>query len=674
MLASRDRLQGQDVPVQVQNTRPDALLEREWLLTNSRGGFAAGTIAGCNTRRYHGLLVGALTPPANRVVALSCCREVLRVHGVEVELGNFEFTGKLALHGLRYAVGFRRDNTGVHFDYDLGVLQMTKSIYLLPEMDTAAVVYRFSNVCERCEFDVRPFAAVRDFHALQKAHAPLTSEWRDDGLAVWNPTQDTGELFLASDQMWFESDPQWWHNFFYRKDKQRGQDCTEDLWSPGVFKCRVESTSAIVLWAGLGPRGQSQLNVDVDLDIAVESLALRDQELVGVEKMRDPMLEALYRAAGQFVVERQINGKDSCTILAGYPWFLDWGRDTFIALPGLLLCTGRLKEAAAVLKTFAAAVSQGMIPNRFDDYGGEPHYNSIDASLWFVHSAFELKGSDPFSDAAVFEKRLLPAIRRIIAAYDKGTRFGIHADADGLITGGDADTQLTWMDAKCGGIAFTPRYGKAVEVNALWYEALCNLAEYYRRINSPEADTFRRWADRVGARFAELFWNEDAGCLYDCVFPDGTRDATMRPNQIYAVALRHSPLNDHQQKQVVAAVKRDLWTPCGLRSLCPKDPRYMGRCVGEQMQRDRAYHNGTVWSHLMGPFIDAFLRVNGNDRAAKAEAIEMLEPLLDHFTDSGCICSVSEIFDGDEPHTPRGCFAQAWSVAELLRTYTRLTR
>ncbi|HPD47998.1 MAG TPA: amylo-alpha-1,6-glucosidase [Anaerohalosphaeraceae bacterium] len=669
MLASRD--QGQGISVQLQKARPDALLEREWLLTNSRGGFSSGTLGGCNTRRYHGLLIGSLNPPANRVVGLSCYREVLRIDGVEVDLGNFEFAGRLALNGLRYAVSFRRD-TGVHFDYDFGIMEMTKSIYLLPELDTTAVVYHFSNVCQKCEFEVRPFAAMRDFHALQKSWTPLVSEWRDDGLAIRSSAQDAGELFLLSDHMWFKNDPQWWYNFFYRKDKQRGQDCTEDLWSPGVFTCHIESMLTVVLWAAFGPQNEAHLNLDVDLDIAIESLSIRDREILGEEKIRDPMTEALYRSAAQFVVERRIRGKDSWTILAGYPWFLDWGRDTFIALPGLLLCTGRLKEAAAVLTTFAAAEDQGMIPNRFDDYGGEPHYNSIDASLWFIHSAFEYLYAG--GDRELFSKKVLPAIRRIVAAYEKGTRFGIHADTDGLITGGDENTQLTWMDAKCGGIAFTPRYGKAVEVNALWYDALCNLADYYQSTDEVEAEVFRQWANRVGKRFAELFWNERAGCLFDCVFPDGRSDSAVRPNQIYAVALRHCALSEAQQRQVVAVVKRDLWTPYGLRSLASTDPGYIGRYQGDQMQRDRAYHNGTVWSHLMGPFIDAFLRVNGNDRATRVEAMEMLEPLLDHFMNSGCVQSVSEIFDGDAPHTPRGCFAQAWSVAALLRAYTLVSR
>jgi len=666
MLVSRGSLRGQGSLINLEGVAPDLLLEREWLLTNSRGGFSSGTVAGCNTRRYHGLLVGSLNPPANRVVGLSCCREIIRVRGLEVDLGTFEFDKQQALNGLRFAVSFRKD-MGVHFDYDFGVIELTRSIYLLGEMDTVAVVYQFSNVCEPFEFEVRPLAAVRDFHSLQKSYTPLLSEWRDEGLAIYAESGDTGELFLASDQMWFESDPQWWNNFLYRQERRRGQDCLEDLWSPGVFKCNVESVFSMVLWAGLGPCGEAHLNIDVDLDIARESLSLRDIEITGEQKIKDPMLEALYRAAGQFVVERQIAGKDSYTILAGFPWFLDWGRDTFIAFDGLLLCTGRFEEAAGVLETFAAAVSEGMIPNRFDDYGNEPHYNSIDASLWFVHSAFAYLRAT--GDRKRFDRRLIWAVRKIVEAYREGTRFGIHADTDGLITGGDADTQLTWMDAKCDGVAFTPRHGKAVEVNALWYEALCNLGEYYADTDGAQAEYFHGYAYQVAHSFRTAFFNEGTGCLNDCVLPDGTRDATLRPNQIYAVSLRHSALSAEQQKQVVEKVKSELLTPFGLRSLSRDDERYMGRYEGDQKQRDRAYHNGTVWSHLIGPFVEASLRVNSDDRVSRQETFELLEPLLNHFSESGCVGSISEIFDGDPPHTPRGCIAQAWSVAEVLRAY-----
>jgi len=670
MLVSRGSLRGRDSSIKLEGVPPDVILEREWLLTNSRGGFASGTVGGCNTRRYHGLLAGSLNPPANRVMALSLCREIVRIRGVEVDLGTYEFDRLEALNGLRFAVSFRKD-TGVHFHYDLGVIELTKSIYLLGETDTTAVVYTFSNVSEQFEFEVRPFIALRDFHSLQKSSTHLLSEWRQDGLAVWSEADRTEELFLASDQMWFESDPQWWHNFLYRQEQRRGLDYLEDLWSPGVFKCNGESLFSMVLWAGLAPCGEAHLNIDVDLDIALESLSLRDAEIIGEQKPRDPMLEALYRAAGQFVVERQIAGKDSHTILAGFPWFLDWGRDTFIAFEGLLLCTGRFSEAADVLETFAAAVSEGMIPNRFDDYDNEPHYNSIDASLWFVHSAFAYLRAT--GDRERFDRRLIGAVRRIVEAYYKGTRFGIHADSDGLITGGDAETQLTWMDAKYDGVAFTPRHGKAVEVNALWYEALCNLVEYYNDTDSTEAEHFRGLVYQVSYSFRNAFWNEETGCLNDCILPDGTCDATLRPNQIYAVSLRHSALSAEQQRQVVEKVKSELLTPFGLRSLSRDDERYVGRYEGDQLQRDRAYHNGTVWSHLMGAFIEAFLRVNPDNRASRQEAFEMLQPLLNHFTESGCVESISEIFDGDEPHTPRGCIAQAWSVAEVLRAYKLVT-
>ena len=666
MLVSRDSLRGRGISIDTEGKDPAALIQREWLLANTRGGFSSGTVAGCNTRRYHGLLVGSLNPPADRILGLSCCRESINIHGIEVDLGNFEFDGKLSLQGLKYQVEFTKD-IGAHFTYDFGVVEMTKSIYLLPDTDAVAVVYEFSNVCEELDFALRPFAALRGFHSLQKSDTPLTCQWRGEGLAVRSELGDTGELFLSSDQMWFERDSQWWHNFFYRTERRRGQDFREDLWSPGVFRCHVESPFTIVLWAGLGPVGEAELTIDVDLDIAIESLSLQAQELLGEQKIKDPTLESLYAATGQFVVERQIDEKDSLTIMAGYPWFLDWGRDTFIALPGLLLCTEKFEQARNVLVTFARAVDQGMIPNRFDDYGGPPHYNSIDASLWFVNSAFDYLRTS--NNTAAFETELLPAIRSIVDAYQKGTRFGIHADTDGLITGGDADTQLTWMDAKFGGIAFTPRYGKAVEINALWYNAMCNLREYYWEKDHPEAEDYGRLAEKVGASFLRVFWNDGVGYLNDCVHPDGTVDASIRPNQIYAVSLRHSPLSKEQQLQVVDVVESELLTPYGLRSLSRFDERYLGRYEGDQMQRDRAYHNGTVWSHLMGAFIEAFLRVHGTDRVSKQEAFEFIEPLLEHFSNSGCVGSISEIFDGDEPQMPRGCFAQAWSVAELLRAY-----
>jgi predicted glycogen debranching enzyme len=372
----------------------------------------------------------------------------------------------------------------------------------------------------------------------------------------------------------------------------------------------------------------------------------------------------LCKAASQFVVQRDINEKPATTILAGYPWFLDWGRDTFISLQGLMLCTKRIKEAYRILKTFAGAVDEGMIPNRFDDYNGPAHYNSIDASLWFVHAAFEyLAICDNKQD---FTIKILPAVRWIIDSYLKGTKFGIRADSDGLVTGGDIDTQLTWMDAKCDGTAFTPRYGKAVEINALWYSGLERCAEFYRIKDAETCQYYHKLAEKCAENFRKIFWNEEAGYLNDCILPDGTVDDSLRPNQIYAVSLPFSPLDYLQQKQVVNIIMEKLLTPYGLRTLAPDDKRYHKRYEGNQYERDSAYHNGTVWPYLIGPFIGAYLKVNNFSNTAKADAGSFLQPLLTHLTSIG---SLPEVFDGSQPHRPGGCFAQAWSIAEVLRAW-----
>jgi predicted glycogen debranching enzyme len=672
MLTSKKDLSSQTATITLEHSDVNELLETEWLLTNSRGGFACGTIAGCNTRRYHGLLVGSLNPPANRIVAISNCHETLTIENREVVLGCFEFDEKLPDTGSGLLTEFSKD-IGAHFDYDLGPVRVTKSIYLLPDSDIVAMVYDFSDIETEFDFQVRPLVAMRDFHSLRKSQeAPLFAVWRDYGVAVKTPGSDTGRLFLQTDQMSFVQDEQWWYNLLYRKEKERGQDYLEDLWSPGLFRRHVDSPVRIVLWAGLSPVADTDQVEEFDLDIVLDSLILKEKELTKAAGRNDEYAQKLYSAAGQFVVERQIAGVQRATILAGYPWFLDWGRDTFIALPGLLISTNRLGEAADVLKTFAQAVSEGMVPNRFDDYGGQPHYNSIDASLWFVHAAFEyLRAS---CDAATFSIDLLPAVRWIMESYHKGTRFGIRADSDSLITGGSEDTQLTWMDAKHNGTAFTPRHGKAVEINALWYDGLCNLADYYLGRNADLEHHYKQLAEKVRQSFARVFWNEAKGYLNDCALPDGTVDDSLRPNQIYAVSLPFSPLTGPQQKSVADVVQDKLLTPFGLRTLNKDDSRFVGQYAGDSQQRDAAYHNGACWPYLIGPFIEAYLRVNDSSKQSKRKAMRYLRPLLKHLTSNGCLGSISEIFDADQPQRPRGCFAQAWSVAEVLRAYQLITR
>jgi predicted glycogen debranching enzyme len=313
-----------------------------------------------------------------------------------------------------------------------------------------------------------------------------------------------------------------------------------------------------------------------------------------------------------------------------------------------------------------------MIPNRFDDYGQAAHYNSVDASLWFIHAAFAYLNYS--GDRQNFASTLLPAVKWIIDSYHRGTRFDIHADKDGLISAGDADTQLTWMDAKHNGVVFTPRYGKAVEINALWYNALRNLELYYQDKNVEQNEVYRSMAQEVQKNFSPLFWNEPANCLFDCILPDGTEDFSLRPNQIFAVSLPHCPLSQQQQASVVDAVQGHLLTPYGLRTLSPVDPRYVPYYEGDPFRRDAAYHQGTVWPWLIGPFVEAYLKVHEFSPAAKAQCSQFIEPLLNHLTEDGCLGSISEIFDAEPPQKPKGCFAQAWSVAEVLRAWTLINK
>lgn len=677
----------------------DDLLSEEWLLTNGRGSYSSSTVIGCNTRRYHGLLIGSLRPPVKRVMALANCMEMVISKGHVLNLTTFEFDDKLSPEGYGFLKRFRKD-VGAHFDYELDKVDLTRSVYLLRDKDMIAVVYDFINVREEVDFISRPFVGLRDFHELQKSYAPLISENLGNGVLVRYDTPDKCELFINSSSAHFEKDRQWWFNFVYRTDKERGQDFCEDLWTPGFFKCRITSPGKVVLWASLlSAADRRKQDFDKyendDIDTIIDDLQKHRETLRKKVKnvKRDSLIllsqpqpnqsrwtklkienwelyETLYLAGDDFITKRASNGDYRTTILAGYPWFADWGRDAFISLPGLLLLTGRHEEARSVLTTFAAAADAGMIPNRFDDREGTTYFNSVDASLWFVNAAFQYLYAT--EDMKTFMQELMPTIRWITDSYYKGTRFDIHAEEDGLISAGNFETQLTWMDAKYGGVAFTPRFGKAVEVNALWYNCLCMLARFYSDRDIKVAEYYDSLGEKVRDSFQHLFWNENNGYLNDCILPDfeGSRvDQSLRPNQIFAVSLPYTPLSLEQQKSVVNAVRTRLLTPYGLRSLDPSSARYKGKYTGPQQQRDEAYHQGTVWPYLIGPFVEAFLKVNEFSKNSKNEAAEFIEPLLRHLTTDGCLGSVSEIFDGDSPQLPKGCFAQAWSVAELMRAY-----
>ncbi len=652
----------------------EELLGKEWLLTNERGSFASSTIAACNTSGYHGLLVGSPDPLVRRILALSNCLETVLWNGRRIELSTFEFADRFAPEGYVHLHEFRRD-IGAHFVFHTEPADLRKSVYLARTTDTVLVEYTFAEVREPFDFILRPFIGMRDFHMLQRSTAPLVCRIFEATVCIENSALTGGELRLTCPDLRFQNDPQWWFNFQYRVNEGRGLAHAEDLWAPGLFQGQVNQPGRLVFQACLCEPGIGLSAAWVDPEEIKKDLREHQERLLQRVGAEDKVPRVLCLAADQFVARRQSAVGERTTIVAGFPWFADWGRDTFISLPGLLLVTGRHEEAGSVLRTFAAALDEGMIPNRFDDRTGEAQFNSVDASLWFIHAAFEYLAATGNIDE--FSRQLFPAIRTILDAYRAGTRFGIHADADGLITAGDQSTQLTWMDAQCDGIAFTPRGGKAVEINALWHNALrrtqkfCEqrLAEGRTDYRRPATD-YRALAERVGHSFCQLFWNARRDYLNDAILPDGTVDTSLRPNQVFAISLPHGPpLTRTQQWSVVNAVEQQLLTPYGPRTLSRRDPAYRGRFEGPLRQRDEAYHQGTVWPYLMGPFIEAYLKVRDYSGQSKSAAARLLRPLLCHLTDDGCLGSVAEVFDGDPVHRPGGCPAQAWSVAELLRIY-----
>jgi len=398
---------------------------------------------------------------------------------------------------------------------------------------------------------------------------------------------------------------------------------------------------------------------------------LRSADLAALSVAPGALHRALAIASDDFVVDRTVKGRSLSTILAGYPWFADWGRDTFIALPGLLIETGRFEEARGTLQVFAESIKDGLVPNRFDDYDDNAaHYNTVDASLWFVHAA--LRYVEVSGDRDSWNGWLSAACLNIMDSYIKGTGFDIRMAGDGLITAGNRSTQLTWMDAATGGVVFTPRHGKAVEINALWYAALTGLSTALKTDNKRIADHYDKLAARVKRSFAKTFWNEQLGCLADCVWTDEQgvdhRDDSIRPNQIFAVSLPDSPIPQTLQKQVLAAVKEKLLTPKGLRTLPQNHSAYHGRYTGNQFIRDEAYHQGTVWAWLIGPYVEGVLRAGRFSDAAKREAMDALKPLLDEMMNEG-LGQLHEIYEAESPHRAVGAVAQAWSVSEVLRVW-----
>ena len=635
-----------------------SLLSREWLIANRIGSYASSTVVGCNTRRYHGLLVAATLPPTGRIVALSNVLEDLCIGDETYHLATNEFADTFSPRGAVHLDEFRNDVCPT-FILRAGRAEVVKQI--IPADASNAVAVRYTLHGASGLLRLLPLTPMRDFHKLRKVHEPnqMSFERTDGGAIVMDRMRGEHSVYLITRDGHFQPKPQWWYRLRYRVDVRRGQDGFEDLYTPGWFECDLADGQTVQFTASLN--GAVQIDFESTLALRRQRLA-RLAQAVGDDA--DDTTRRLAMATDAFVVQRGFPGTpSSMTILAGYHWFADWGRDTFIALPGLLLTTRRFDHARQVFRTFAGHINAGLVPNRFDDYSVAAHYNSIDASLWFAIAAGRYVSAT--GDMEFWRQTLQPAIEAILSAYQSGTQFDIRADADGLISGGSPQTQLTWMDAALGDEAITPRHGKAVEINALWYAAHRIMAQHCRETDELLAHHYDHQADLIGPAFVRTFWNDAADCLYDCVC-QGEPDASIRANQIFAVSLPYSPLTPEQQAAVVRIVHAKLLTPFGLRTLSPDDPRYRRRYGGSWESRDRAYHQGTVWAWLMGPFIEAFLKVNAHSPAAAQMAKQMLAPFAEHIEDAA-LGYISEIFDAEPPHRPGGCVAQAWSVAEVLR-------
>ena len=628
-------------------------LKREWVETNGIGGFASSTIWGLNTRRYHGLLVAATKPPVGRMVLLSKLEETLIFGDQRFELSTNRYPGVFHPHGSRYLVNFRLDPFPT-FVYQVGEIQIEKTLFMVYGENTTVTQYTL--VADRlCRLEVRPLVAFRDYHSLTHENEVLRNQLSDEGTCVlFQPYDGLPTLFFAHEAARLEKTGDWYRNFEYMREQERGLDFREDLFNP--FVLTVELTPGATTSIVVSTSRRETNNVDLLRDTELR----RRSEVEACAPFEDSLANRLVTAADHYIVNRG-QGK---TLIAGYHWFGDWGRDTMIAIPGITLVTGRQDAARAILAEFATHVSQGMVPNRFPDAGEEPEYNTVDSALWFFEAArayLEYTGDKDF----VLEQ-LFPKLNEIIDWYLAGTRYGIRVDTDGLVYAGEPGTQLTWMDAKIGNFVVTPRRGKPVEIQALWYNALCIHRDLAHAVGDhAREEAVTRLAEQARSNFNRLFWNDHLECLYDVV--DGERrDASIRPNQIFAVSLRNSLVDTEVANKILVTIEKHLLTPLGLRSLAPSDPNYRPYFRGGVGDRDSAYHQGTVWPWLMGPFITAYLRVHRHSFEAMKNVRGWLRDFEGHL-DTGGLGHISEVADGNSPHYPGGCIAQAWSVGEILR-------
>lgn len=636
-----------------------AAFRREWLVTNGLGGYASATLAGIPTRSYHGLLVAALTPPVARTVLVAAMDEWVNYAGTRYPLSTFEFGGdSIAPAGYRHLESFRLEGTLPVWTYAIADALIERRVWMEYGSNTTFVRYRMLRGSGPLDVEATPLLTWRSFHALTSGNGQAVSLESDEH-AVAVRFGESAPFWLASDRASFEPSGSWWWGFHFREETARGLGDRGDLYAPGTFRVTVRVGESVTVVASTG-----QL-AEITSDLSLESALDRQRTLLSnaAVQQSSPMVQQLVLAADQFIVAREVPGDvRGESVIAGYHWFNDWGRDTMIALPGLCLSTGRAAEAERILRTFAQYVDRGLLPNNFPDQAGViPGYNTADATLWYVlaiHRYVEQTGDQTLAID------LFPTLEEIVRNHLEGTRYHIGVDPeDGLLHAGEAHVQLTWMDAMVGDWVVTPRIGKPVEINALWYNVLRIMSQLASSTQLARGDIdYAAQAARVRQSFSTRFCHAEMSHLADVVDgPDGD-DWSIRPNQIFAVSLPFPLIEGDVARRVLSAAGQHLLTSYGLRSLAPSDPAYRAEYRGNQLARDGAYHQGTVWSWLLGPYAEAMFRIDGDS----VSALNILRPMSDHLRDAG-LGTISEIFEAGAPHLPRGCIAQAWGVAETLR-------
>ncbi len=651
--------------------------QREWLVTNGLGGFACGTVAGTLTRRYHGLLIAALSPPRARTLLVTKIDEIVRIRNTSTPLGANRWSdGAINPQGFRYLTEFRLEGAVSVWTYALQNAQLEKRLWMQHGANTTYVEYRLVQSAAPLDLECKILVNYRDFNNLTHANG-----WRMQIDAVPSGLRVTAfdhatPFYLRSaaasaELAQVEGSPPgalWYRNYELSEERDRGLEDCEDHLCAATFRVTLNpgATASLVFStdpnSGLDATASLAAEQSRERDLLTRFAGAQSQTAAPPAANAPAWIQQLVLAADQFLVSSGKNqaADGPCEIIAGYPWFGVWSRDAMISLPGLTLSTGRPELARQILRTFARQIDRGMLPNFFPDSGQQPEFNSADAPLWFIEALRQYVDHTGDLDLA---RELFPRVQNILAAYTQGTRYAIHVDqSDGLVHCGEPGTQVTWMDARVNGVAATPRVGKPVEINALWLNALATAANLAPHCGVP-ATEFQRQAERARKGFSR-FWNANANCCFDVIDGPNGNDASLRPNQIFAVSLPVSPLTAAQQRAVVDTCAAHLLAPCGLRSLAPEDPKYCGHYDGPQAQRDAAYHRGTVWAWLLGPFIQAHWKVYQDHNAIR----RILGSIASHLTEAG-LGTISEIFDGDAPFTPRGCFAQAWSVAEILRAW-----